>query len=441
MLHSEFAVKFSPRPPEKPRKHLRLYFAYNNSVDPTGISWLFVDLNAYYASVEQQLRPELRRRPIAVVPVEADSACCIAVSYQAKARRVQSGMLVREAKKLCPDLAIVKARPRLYVEYHHRIRTAIECCVPIQQVMSCDEFACRLIGREREPARAIELAHAIKQAIRSVGETLQCSIGLGPNRLLAKMATEARKPDGLTVLHRAGLPHSLHGFSLRDVPGIGERMERRLHAAGITTMRQLCMLSRGQMHSLWRGITGDRLWLWLRGEDFLEPQPQARHSFSRQHILPPDCRNPLRARAIALKLLHAAARRMRAHRLWTRCLVLQVGFAGRELALEAVSRFPPTQSPAVLQQHLAELWKEVPPRYAPSDLTVALCELCGQPQPELFAPPDDAPDDARDNLTPVLDALRARFGGEAVYLGSAHDARGEAPTCISFGPPPPLSEF
>lgn len=345
--------------------------------------------------------------------------------------------MVHEAKKLCPDLVFVKARPRVYVDYHHRIRAAIERCVPIQQVMSCDEFACRLMGRERDPARAFELACAIKAAIRSVGETLRCSIGLGPNRLLAKMATEARKPDGLTVLDRAGLPQSLHGFSLRDVPGIGERMERRLHAAGITTMRQLCALTRGQMHALWRGVTGDRLWLWLRGEDFLEPEPTARHSFSRQHILPPDCRNPQRARAIALKLLHAAARRMREHRLWTRCLVLQVGFAGRELALEAVIRFRPTQSPALLQQHLAELWQEVPGKYAPSDLTVALCELCGEPEPELFSETNDE----REEITPVLDALQTRFGRDAVYLGGMHDARAEAPTCISFGPPPALSEF
>lgn len=111
----------------------------------SAINWLFVDLNSYFASIEQELCPELRGQPIAIVPirVEAQTGCCIAVSYQAKAYGVKTGVSVADAKLLCPHIILVEARPRLYVEYHHRIAAAIERCVPIQQVMSCDEFACR----------------------------------------------------------------------------------------------------------------------------------------------------------------------------------------------------------------------------------------------------------------------------------------------------------
>jgi nucleotidyltransferase/DNA polymerase involved in DNA repair len=119
----------------------------------SAINWLFVDLNSYFASIEQELCPELRGQPIAILPirVEAQTGCCIAVSYQATASGVKTGFSVADAKLLCPHIILVEARPRLYVEYHHRIAAAIERCIPIQQVMSCDEFACQLLGRERTP--------------------------------------------------------------------------------------------------------------------------------------------------------------------------------------------------------------------------------------------------------------------------------------------------
>jgi DNA polymerase IV len=402
------------------------------------IGWLFVDLNAYFASVEQELRPELRGRPVGVVPVEADTTCCIALSYQAKSYGLQAGMVVAAAKALCPHLILVKARPRLYIEYHDRIKAAIERCVPIQQVMSCDEFACQLMGRERDPVRATEIAYAIKAEIRSVGETLRCSVGLGPNRLLAKMAGDVQKPDGLMLFDRDTLPQALYGFEISDIPGVGRRMEKRLRAAGITTMRELCAQRREQMHVLWGGVLGDRLWLWLRGEDFLEPAVRrVQATFSRQHILPPNCRSPERARGVAIKLLLSAARRMREQGLWAGGVFLQVGFMGEDRALDAGIRFAACQSPAILQGYLIELWKEVPAASKPSDLTVGVTELGPEPGPGLWAESGDA----RERVTGVMDKLNARFGLNSVYPGSIHDVRKEAPTRISFGMPLRREDF
>ena len=87
---------------------------------------LFLDLNAYFASVEQELRPELRGRPVAVAPVDVGSGCCIAVSYEAKRLGVRTGMRVDEAKAVCPEIVCVPARPRLYVQFHHRIIAAVK---------------------------------------------------------------------------------------------------------------------------------------------------------------------------------------------------------------------------------------------------------------------------------------------------------------------------
>jgi len=226
------------------------------------------------------------------IRVEAQTGCCIAVSYQANAYGVKTGFSVADAKLLCPHIILVGARPRLYVEYHHRIAAAIERCIPIQQIMSCDEFACQLLGRERTLLRATAIAYEIKRELRTVGITLRCSVDLAPNRQLAKIAGDMQKPDGLMIFERRHLPQALYSLELADIPGIGKRMEQRILADGIPTMRQLCALTRERMHTKWGGVLGDRLWLWLRGEDFLEPPARPRQTLSRQHILPPDCRTP-----------------------------------------------------------------------------------------------------------------------------------------------------
>src|SRR5271170_1701045 len=99
--------------------------AYDEGQYPT-VNWLFLDLNSYFASVEQQDRPELRGRPVGVVAVDTDSTCCLAASYEAKAYGIKTGTSVKDAKVLCPHITLVEARPKLYVEYHEKIKVAME---------------------------------------------------------------------------------------------------------------------------------------------------------------------------------------------------------------------------------------------------------------------------------------------------------------------------
>ncbi len=419
----------------------RIIFAicspYNWPVDAS-LRWMFLDLNAYFAACEQESRPELRGRPIAIRPVAAESTCCIAVSYQAKAYGVRTGMSIRQAREACPHLVFVEARPRLYVEFHHRIVRAIERCVPVEQVLSVDEFSCRLLGSQCRPESASAIAYAVKQELRNVGTTLRCSIGLGPNRLLAKIAGEMQKPDGLMLLDRSELPEALHCLPLSAIPGVGRRMEKRLQREGITSVRQLTELSRQAMNCLWGGVLGDRMWLSLRGEDLPDPPPKPQASLSRQHILPPACRSLESAREISCKMLHAIAIRLRRQRCRAGGMWLQVGFESRGRAFQGSIRMAPCSDTFTLQAHLAELWKSIPPG-TPSDLTVVLTDLLHEEDPGLF--PEAEASAARDSASLAVDALNARFGQHAVYLGSIARVREEAPTRISFGPPPPLADF
>jgi DNA polymerase IV len=201
------------------------------------LRWLVLDLNSFFASCEQQENPELRGKPVIVVPAMAETTCAIAASYPAKAFGIKTGTLVHEARRLCPGLKLVRARHKLYVEYHHRILDAIDRHIPVEDVMSIDEVACRLDRVQQEPAAARALALRIKREIHiSVGEGLTSSIGISANRLLAKLASNMQKPDGLTMLQVETLPHAILHLELRDIPGIGPNMAERLRRAGSRTL-------------------------------------------------------------------------------------------------------------------------------------------------------------------------------------------------------------
>src|SRR5271170_3638417 len=240
-----------------------------NSAQVPLLNWLFVDLNSYFASVEQQVRPELRGRPVGVVPMMADTTVCIAASYEAKAFGVRTGTVVADAKRMCPEIVLVEGRHEIYTEYHHRVVEAVESCVPVTAVCSIDEMACRLIGRERPLPAALDLGMRVKRTIHErVGECLRSSVGLATNRYLAKIASDMEKPDGLLALPLDILAEALHQLTLRDLPGIGARTEKRLNEKGIRTMDDLLALDREHAGEMWGSVWGERLFHWLAGEDF-----------------------------------------------------------------------------------------------------------------------------------------------------------------------------
>jgi DNA polymerase-4 len=304
------------------------------------LNWLFVDLNSYFASVEQQVRPELRGRPVGVVPMMADTTCCIAASYEAKAFGVRTGTIVADAKRMCPEIVLVEGRHEIYTEYHHRVVEAVESCVPVTAVCSIDEMACRLIGRERPLLNAINLGLRVKATIRErVGECLRSSVGLATNRYLAKVASDMEKPDGLVALPLDILPEALHQLTLRDLPGIGARTEKRLNEKGIRTMDDLLALDRDHAGEIWGSVWGERLFHWLQGEDFDRSEAELQKSISHSHVLAPEMRNAEKAWGVAHKLLHKAAMRLRAAGLWASHIGLAIGFAVPRGENMPVSRF------------------------------------------------------------------------------------------------------
>jgi DNA polymerase-4 len=429
------------------------------------LNWLFVDLNSYFASVEQEVRPDLRGRPVGVVPMMADTTCCIAASYEAKAYGVKTGTIVADAKRLCPNIVLVEARHELYVEYHHRIVEAVERCLPVTAVLSIDEMACRLMGSERPLLAALELGRKVKKSIHDqVGSMLRSSVGLATNRYLAKIASDMEKPNGLVALPLDLLPDALSQLTLRDLPGIGARTEKRLNAKGIHTMEQLLALDCEQAGLLWGSVWGERLWHWLRGEDFEMSETEHLKSISHSHVLAPEMRTPEKAWAVAHKLLHKAAMRLRTNRLWAAGIGLALGFsvprekkgpAGEPTgAPTPVSRFGvPTrgwhsemrlsecQDNQTLIAALSKLWasKPVNPEYdQPYYVGVQLTGLVPDRLHSLNLFDALENTKSRNRLLAAMDELNQKYGTGALAPAAMLTAYKAAPTRIAFHSIPDL---
>lgn len=402
---------------------------------------LFVDFNAYFASVEQHDCRPLRGRPVGVVPVMAQTTCCIAASYEAKAFGVKTGTGVREAQELCPDIMLVEARPARYIELHHQLMAAIADCIPHAEPLSIDEVPCWLIGRERKRGNAEAIARKIKQTLRDrFDDAIHCSIGIAPNRFLAKTASDMQKPDGLTVIEQDDLPHALHGLELRDFCGIGPSMEHRLRVAGIHTTRQLCAAPREHLRAAWGSIEGERYWLQLRGFDLPERKTR-RGSIGHSHVLGPELRSYDGARSVLFKLLAKAAMRLRREGFLASGLSIRIRFLGLEARFARDLAFAPLDDTPTLLQLLGEQlsvldnaarkrrWNSR--RHPPLSVAVTLDGL----QP-LGAVTDSLLDGANGmrKMSEVLDRINQRYGNNAVYFAAMQGAvaNDAAPMRIPF---------
>src|ERR1700719_2209577 len=347
----------------------------NTSTTENAVQWLFLDLNAFFASCEQQENPALRGQPVIVVQTPTDSAVAIAASYAAKAFGIKTGTLVREARRLCPHVIPVQANHQLYTEYHERILKAVDTCMPVEKVCSIDEMACRLMGTERQVPIARELALKIKRALHDqVGECLTCSIGIAPNVFLGKVGSDLQKPDGLVVITKDDLPDILLRLELQDIYGIGERMEQRLHRAGILNVSQLWNATPFQLRRVWGGINGLLFHQMLHGVDIQPPSSRFSTSIGHQHVLEPELRTNKGAHDFAQHLLTRAAERLRRADYYCRRLGVHLSCVADLGGWWDETDFHATRGTGFLLARLEELWQRVP-RTKPLSVGVVLLDL------------------------------------------------------------------
>jgi len=398
---------------------------------------LYVDFNSYFASVEQQLRPELRGKPIGVLPVMAETTCCIAASYEAKAFGVKTGTIVRDARKLCKNIILVEARPPLYVELHHKLIEIVESCTHVEAVYSIDEMVCKLTGSQRTKENALKLAAKIKREIAKQYPYILCSIGIAPNIFLSKVASNMHKPDGCIVIEQHEIPEKLFTLKPRDLTGVGRQMEARLARYGISSMQALYAANKNQLRTAWGSIEGERMYDKLRG---IEPYyvKNARSSLGHSHVLPPEQRTIDGAKAVLHRLLQKAAMRMRSYELLTAHISVRIKLRHTETkaftSFYSESDISATDNTVKLTHALEGLINKLPKSIKKLDpiavgVNFTALSRLDEASYDLFT---EKPSANEKRLNKAIDMLNLKYGKNTVYFGGAYTALKSAPMRIAF---------
>ena len=243
-------------------------YSENSAAVNTRSIVMYVDMNSYFASCEQQLRPELRDKPIGVCTHESPTSCVIAPSGEAKKFGVKTGMRLNECRELCPQIIPVVARPAKYREFHIKIMDVLNRYCDDVIAKSIDEAVMNLSSYRLVYKDIPALAKQIKADIKAeCGDYVRCSIGIAPNSFLAKLGTELQKPDGLVQITPENIDEHLAKLKLTDLPGIAKANEKRLLMIGINNPLQMRHTSEALLRKAFGGVVGN---YWHRRLNFAE---------------------------------------------------------------------------------------------------------------------------------------------------------------------------
>ena len=238
---------------------------------------LFVDMNSFFASCEQQVNFHLRNRPVAVCVYPSKFGCIIAPSIEAKRFGVKTGMRLNDAMILCPQLVPLETNPERYRQFHVKIMAVLKKYSNDVFPKSIDEAIVDLTHYSLVHKDVLSVARDIKRDIANeVGDWLKCSIGVAPNYFLAKLASDIQKPDGLTIINSENIDTVLSKLKLTDLPGIAHGTEVRLNKGGITTPLQMRYASPENLKAILRSVTG---FYWHCRLNFIEVDVNNDHDY------------------------------------------------------------------------------------------------------------------------------------------------------------------
>ncbi len=437
-----------------------------------GMRFLFIDFNAYFASVEQHDDETIRGKPVLVTPLDSEHSGAIAASYEAKKYGIKRGTSVKEARALYPDIIVRPARHDRYVAVHHELMHEIERHLPIHRICSVDECVCRLnpeeIGVDAARAKAMEIKHGI---YANVGSSLRCSIGLASSGLLAKLASDLQKPDGLTVIETQALPEALADLPLRAIPGVGEGIFRRLQRSDINTFTELWNLQPKRARAIWNSVNGEKFLYALKGYDIPDLAEPKKAMIGHSRVLSGPHRSPHGARIVARALLLKAASRLRHTGYYAGAMTLSMKLHPYG-AISHEMRFRATQNSWRFLKELNDIWEPLVRallrqaeqakmrgpahdgggrfgfnrRQGPSIKLVSVY-LHGlrdsPPEADLFVPQsEDRRDDTEAMLWNRIDGLNRRYGMMTVMPASQHGLDlNYLGVKIAFSRVPDASEF
>jgi DNA polymerase-4 len=369
---------------------------------------LHVDMDAFYASVEEQDRPELKGKPLIVGGTGA-RAVVAAASYAVRRFGVRSAMPMREALRRCPDAIVVPPRMARYQEISAQVFEIFREFTPLVEGLSLDEAFLDITASQRALGDPEAIGAEIRRRVaKKTG--LTASVGIAPNKLLAKIASDLRKPDGMCCIDAGNLREILDPLPIQKLFGVGPRTLPAVHAAGIRTFGDVRTASD---EMLWRafGKHGKAMRDRACGLDDRPVEPDREEkSISAEETFAADIHAAADLTAQLLRLADRTATRLRAHNLVAGRVNVKIRRGDfttytRQRALE-----PPTQETAVVSaaaQSLLLAWVASQPRAGVRLLGVGVSDLQSPRQSDLFSGPQPAPEARLDS---AVDGIRDRFG-------------------------------
>ncbi|REE84373.1 DNA polymerase-4 [Paenibacillus taihuensis] len=378
---------------------------------------LHIDMNAFYCSVHEAEEPHLYKgKPNAVAgSVEQRRGIIVTSSYAARKLGVKTGMTVREGLKRCPDMILIKPDFQLYRKYSQGFMTIARQYTPLVEATSIDECYLDITGSSSfgEP---LEIAHQIQDRIQSEWN-LPCSIGIAPNKLLAKMASDMQKPNGFTVLRIRDVPRVLWDKPCDSLFGIGRKTAEKLIRLNIRTIGQLAAADEAMLNKHF-GVIGSWMKAAAHGHDHAPVSADRERNKSIGHTttLPKDLKEREDAHRVLLNLADQTGRRMRRQKMMASTIQLVMRRPDMSTFNRSVTLTSPTDSAYDIHREACKLfdkhWKEGEPIRL---LGITLQNLSLQSeaavQLDLF---DYKEQPRKDALTKTMDMLRDKFGEDAV---------------------------
>jgi DNA polymerase-4 len=293
--------------------------------------YFHLDMDAFFVSVEELFDPSLKGKPVVVGGRPNERGVVSAASYAARKFGVHSAMPLRTAYKLCPQAIFVDGHRERYIEYSHKVYEVLQRFSPKVEMASIDEAYLDLTGTERLHGAPLHAAHKLHQAVQQA-TALNCSIGIAASRMVAKVASDQAKPNGILWILPGQEASFLAPLDVRKIPGVGKVTEGHLHAVGIRKVGDLAALDEAfleERFGKWGLALGGKshgmdAGGWFDAEVGEGGGPK---SISHEHTFPADTAETGALDAILVRLSEMVARRLRDHRLWARTVQIKLRYS------------------------------------------------------------------------------------------------------------------
>lgn len=375
---------------------------------------IHVDMDAFYASVEQREDPTLQGKPVVVGGSAEGRGVVAASSYEARRFGIHSAMSAHRAKQLCPHAVFLRPRIDFYANVSSQIREILYEFTPLIEPLSLDEAFLDVTGSEGLHGTATQIGLQIKGLIQDKLR-LVASVGVAPNKFVAKIASDIHKPNGFTVVDRAGMQAFLDPLPVGRLWGVGQVTGQLFKKFSIATIGQLRQLSRETLKDLF-GSAGDHYWMLAQGIDDrpVVPDREAK-SISNEMTFAQDIRELEELRSWLVTLVEQVARRLRSHDRLGRTIELKLRFSDFKVVTRSISLGRATNITGELLEAGFDLLNRMPKNHLSIRLIGFGVSGLDQPQMmqlELF---DEAAREKQRSLDSIADEIAKKFGKHALH--------------------------